>query len=358
MKIPFFFNQREQTDFLSKNAQGLLEVIKSGKILQGSFSELLEARLAKHHAVKHCSVVGSGSDALFFAIESLKLAPGSKIAIPAFTFVATGMQVLRSKNIPVLVDVQKNGLISLEEVQSHKDVKAVVLVDLFGDQGFDPEIFDYCNRYKIKILIDGAQGFLRFPEYIRRQAEAITLSFDPTKILNSISSGGAVLTNSTSTKLLVTQMRYHGKVNGDYSGVGYNSQLSEISSFILVKKLETEIEHGRSRRLSNSQKIMECFCADVVGENFKNHSLHKLVFSTSERQKLVSYLKSKNIETRIHYEKHLGEYDAFRSFSDNPLPMSKHLTNTLITLPNSPSMSDPELHYICEVLSTWKEKNK
>ncbi|MCH7972150.1 MAG: DegT/DnrJ/EryC1/StrS family aminotransferase, partial [Chloroflexi bacterium] len=104
MNIPFMrldrlFEQHKDT------IMGLCEqVFSHGQVLQGPEVAALEEQLCAVVGTSHAVAVGSGTDALYFALISAGVGPGDRVAVPAMTFVATASPVIRAGAIPVFVD--------------------------------------------------------------------------------------------------------------------------------------------------------------------------------------------------------------------------------------------------------------
>ncbi|XVU27898.1 DegT/DnrJ/EryC1/StrS family aminotransferase [Actinoplanes sp. CA-054009] len=95
--------------------------------------ELFERRFAGEFAsylgVRHCVPTDHGSSALLIALESLGLAEGDLVLVPALTWTATATAVLRAGLLPVLADVDpRTGSIGPEALRDNPDVRAVVAV--------------------------------------------------------------------------------------------------------------------------------------------------------------------------------------------------------------------------------------
>ena len=95
--------------------------------------ELFERRFASEFAsylgARHCVPTDHGSSAVLIALESLGLAEGDAVLVPALTWTATATAVLRAGLLPVLADVDpRTGSIGPEALRDNADVRAVVAV--------------------------------------------------------------------------------------------------------------------------------------------------------------------------------------------------------------------------------------
>lgn len=75
-----------------------------GPDLQGTVADF-EAGVCTELGVKHAVAVSSGTAALRCALAALKIGPGARVVVPAFTFVATVNAVVAAGATPVFADV-------------------------------------------------------------------------------------------------------------------------------------------------------------------------------------------------------------------------------------------------------------
>ena len=147
------------------------EVIASSRFIGGSKVSELEEKLAAYVGVKHCVTCGNGTDALELALMAWGIGEGDAVFVPDFTFFSSGEVVAILGATPVFVDVEEDTFnmdaSSLEKAiarviaDGNLRPSVVVPVDLFGLPANFPEIRKVADKYGLKILEDGAQGFGR-----------------------------------------------------------------------------------------------------------------------------------------------------------------------------------------------------
>ena len=86
------------------------QVLNSGRISYGPFSQKFEQEFAALHGAKHAILSNSGTSPLLVALQTMKelhgWQEGDEVIVPALTFVASVNVVLQSGLTPVLVDVE------------------------------------------------------------------------------------------------------------------------------------------------------------------------------------------------------------------------------------------------------------
>ena len=80
------------------------ETMSSGYYILGSKVKEFENNFSKFVGAKYCVGVASGLDALTIALKSLNLEKGIEVIVPANTYIATFIAILRAGYIPVPVD--------------------------------------------------------------------------------------------------------------------------------------------------------------------------------------------------------------------------------------------------------------
>ena len=113
------------------------------------------------------------------------------------------------------------------------------------------EIEEIATRRGLVLIEDAAQGLGAQSKGrpVGSLGHVSCLSFDPTKVIGSFSSAGAVVTDDPEIARRVTMQRYHGRDPGthEYDSLGYNSQLSTEMAAMLVFKLSKMCEWEEER---------------------------------------------------------------------------------------------------------------
>ncbi len=93
-----------------------------------------EEELRRYFGSKHALAVSSGTTALVLAIMASGIPPGSLIACPGFTFVATPSSITLAGCKPFLVDVDENLHMDIADLRRRwtPDIKAIMVVHMRG----------------------------------------------------------------------------------------------------------------------------------------------------------------------------------------------------------------------------------
>src|SRR3546814_16456552 len=88
-------------------------VLASGQVLQGAFVATFEQRVAEISGRQQAVAVGSGTDALFFALVGAGVGPGDEGLVSSVTFLASATAIVRTGSQPLFLDIVSE--LSLEE---------------------------------------------------------------------------------------------------------------------------------------------------------------------------------------------------------------------------------------------------
>lgn len=355
--IPFFGVAREyaacQKDMLPLVERTLL----SGGLLQGSDVKALERELAEYCGREHAVAVGSCTDALFFSLIGAGVEPGDEVLVPDFSFVASASCILRAGATPVFCEVDEWGNMDLDKAAQlvTPRTRAVVYVHLYGRMGDPAAVEAFAEERELALIEDAAQaiGAMHADRRAGSMGLAGCISFDPTKPLCCLGSGGAVTTDDEQLAADIRALRYHGRdASRRFARLGYNSQMPSASAALLRYKLRQDPAWGDRRRAiaARYNEALAPLGAKVPREQpGQRHIYHKYVIQTPRRDELAAHLKGAGVEVMVHYSTPLHAHPLFADSLpaagvDNPV--ASRLAATALSLPMHPWLSDEEVDYV------------
>lgn len=364
MLIPFMRLDRQFADLKSDIMQQTEAVLSHGRVLQGPEVSTLEERLAEYHQVSHAVAVGSGTDALTIGLKALGLKPGGRVAVTAFSFVASASAIALAGGIPVFVDIDENYLTDREQLLSlirNKQIDGLIAVHLYGQMMDLDEIYAEAKANDIFVIEDAAQclGATRSGKTPGHCSDITCLSFDPTKGIGAYGSGGAALTQSDDLAEKLARLRYHGHVgNRIYEEIGFNTQLPSIQAAWISVKLD-HLEEWTQKRIDIAERFTRTLhdlpniqVPSALPNNV--HIFHKYVLQMPNRHRnaLEAFLKEKGIGTSIHYANPLHQQPCFSKLIGTPpaLPNAERAAQEVLSLPIYPELTDDEVAFICQTV--------
>jgi len=360
--IPFFAGERTWAARGARYAQLMAAALATGRALQGPAVAAFEATLAERCERRHAVAVGSGTDALFFALVAAGVRPGDEVVVPAISFIATASCVLRAGAVPVFADVDEHLLLDPEAARAalSQRMRAILAVDLYGQVVDAPALQALADEHGVALVEDASQA-LGARAADGRPAGAVGLlsccSFDPTKTVAAPGSGGAVLTDDDDLAAHVRRLRWHGRDgDGRHVELGYNSQLPTASAAVLHDKLVRDDAAWTARR----RAIAARYDAALDGSSHRpvgvapgrTHVFHKYVVRSPDRDGLREHLRVRGVTTLVHYAAPLARQPMFDGrCRELPCPAAGQACAEVLSLPIHAQLTDAEVDRVCTALA-------
>jgi len=379
-------------------------------LTSGRYTEEFEKEFANYLGVRYCSLVNSGSSANLCAFMALtspllgdrQVKPGDEMITVAAGFPTTVTPAIQYGVIPVFIDVtipQYNmDVTKLEEALSEK-TKVVMAAHTLGNP-FDLKVVkEFCDKHKLWLIEDNcdALGSKYWINGVEKFSGTIgdigTSSFYPPHHM-TMGEGGAVYTNNPLLNKCIRSMRDWGRdcVCGSgqdnlcghrfdrqygelplgydhkyvYSHFGYNLKATDMQAAVgcaQIKKFPNFVK----RRRHNFEKLhegLECVSEKLIlpeaCENSKP-SWFGFILTCKEgvdRNKIVPYIESKGIQTRMLFAGNLTKHPCFDQMreSGQGYRIVGGLTNTDYIMNNTfwvgvyPGMTDEMIDYMIKMI--------
>lgn len=343
--ITLFQNQRNWDQIRSRVMHLIDQDHSVGQAQNSSLVRHLEAQLAERFARRYCVTTGSCSDALTIALQTLDLAPNSRIAVSNYTFTASAHAIARAGHMAVPIDVCDNYCIDPSLIQN---CQATMAVDIFGNMSDWRSL----NSLNMPVICDAAQSFESHngDSWSASNGVISCVSFSPSKTISSWGSGGALLTDDADLADLARRLRLHGKLNNNDASVqaGMNSMLSTFEAACVLAGLELAESWQRRRQIIAEYLISSSVYASAMDLHLSQHTLHKLVFQCDNRDAVIKEFKKANIDCAVHYSRLINDEPLYGT--DKAMPVSDRLKNISFTVPNQHTLTDPEVEQIAKAL--------
>ncbi|MCR4621548.1 MAG: DegT/DnrJ/EryC1/StrS family aminotransferase [Clostridiales bacterium] len=342
---------------------GIAAVIDSSAFILGKPVTELENKLAEYVGRKHCIGCGNGTDALQLALMIWGIGPGDAIFTSDFTYFASAGTSSILGATPVLVDIDLETFnispAALENqikrvIDEGKLTPKVILpVDLFGLPADYDRILPIAEKYGLKVLEDGAQGF---GGNIRGKktcsfGDISTTSFFPAKPLGCYGDGGAVFTDDDEVDARLRSLRAQGKSpvdKYDNREIGMNSRLDTLQAAILLPKFKAfvdyELDAVNKVAIWYTERLKEKYVTPVVPDGFySSWAQYTVLLEDKEtRDAMQKRLKGKGIPSMVYYPRGLHQQEAYKwmNLPDEWYPNTIEATKRVLSLPMHPYMSE------------------
>lgn len=353
--------------------EGIQAVINSTAFINGKPVAELENKLAEYVGRKHCVACGNGTDALQLALMIWGVGPGDAVFTSDFTYFASAGSSSILGATPVLVDIDLDTFnmspAALEDqikrvlAEGKLTPKVVVPVDLFGQPANYDLILPIAEKYGLKVLEDGAQGF---GGNIRGKlacsfGDMSTTSFFPAKPLGCYGDGGAVFTDDDEVDARLRSLRMQGKSpvdKYDNREIGMNSRLDTIQAAILLPKFKAFVEHEIDdvNRVAGwyTERLKDKFVTPTVLPGFLSSWAQYTILleNKAARDAMQAKLKENGIPSMIYYPRGLHQQEAYKwmGLDDTMYPNTIEATSRCLSLPMHPYLKETDVDMICKVL--------
>jgi len=364
-----FNNLRASDPSLAQEVrEAALRVLDRGWYVLGPEVEAFEAALAAYHGIEHAVGVASGTDAIELALRAAGVGAGDEVITVSHTAVATVCAIERAGAKPVLVDVDPVSY-TMDPASAAAAVgprtKAIVPVHLYGHPADMPSLVALAERHHLLLIEDGAQahGARLGGRLVGTFGHLGAFSFYPTKNLGACGDGGAIVTASAQLAARLRRLRTYGQVTRDrHVERGVNSRLDEIQAAILSVKLKHLDEHNEVRRAlaARYDRLLEPVERPRVrgGGVEVNHVYHLYVIRCRDRDALQAGLRSRGVETLVHYPVpvHLQEAYADLGYRRGDLPVTERVVEEILSLPMYVGLSVDEVDAVAHAVNARAAK--
>lgn len=209
-------------------AQAMLEVLRSGQLVQGPQCAAFERAIADLMGVRHGVAVSSGMSALHLAMLAMNIGEGDEVILSSYVCEALLDAVLHCRAKPVIVDVESgSGNINPAAVAGAitKKTRLIVAAHMFGM----PAKVDELLATGIDVLEDCALsiGAKRSGRVVGSLGKAAIVSFHATKMLCT-GEGGMICTSDENIAARASDLRDY--TSRDDFRLRFNCKLTELAA--------------------------------------------------------------------------------------------------------------------------------
>lgn len=358
--IPLVDLAAQHADIADAVAAGFARVLSSMQLIDGPEVAAFEREYAEFQQIAHCVGVANGTDALELALRAAGIGPGDEVIVPANSFIASALAVLRAGARPVLVDCDpEHGLIDPKLVAQciRAQTRAIMPVHLYGQMAPVEQLAQVAPG--LMIIEDAAQvqGASRLGRPAGAFGIAAGTSFYPGKNLGAYGDAGAVLTGSVAVAERLRALRNYGSERKyHHPEVGFNSRLDPLQAVVLRAKLAHLAAWNQRRadvaaRYDNwLSELPEVQRPAVLAGNV--HVWHLYVIQVDERDRILAALHAAGIGAAIHYPlpMHLQGALAGLGYRCGDFPVAEARASRMLSLPMYPHLRIDDQRRVVAVL--------
>ncbi|MEI4716149.1 DegT/DnrJ/EryC1/StrS family aminotransferase [Bacillus cereus] len=324
-----------------------------------------ERELAVKVGSKAAAALSSGTAAIHLALKSAGVGEGDIVFCQTLTFSATANPIIYQNATPVFIDSDYKTWNmcpkALEEAfKKYPNVKAVIVVHLYGLSADMDKIIELCKEYDVTLIEDAAESLGTYykGKHTGSFGEYGIFSFNGNKIITT-SGGGMLVSNDeervSKVRFWATQSRDQAR-HYQHSELGFNYRMSNVVAGIgrgQLKVLDQRVQKKRyifdfyKRELGNLEGI-EFMPSNEWNE--PNYWLSSMTLNGKIRPiDVMEALEKENIESRpvwkpMHMQPFFEKYDFVGT------DVSEKLFENGICLPSDTKMTEADLEKVVKII--------
>ena len=327
--------------------------------------DAFEKEICEYTGAKCAAALSAGTAAIHMALKAVGIKPGDIVFCPSLTFSASANPIIYEQGTPVFIDSDyktwnMDPNLLAEAFEKYPDVKAVIVVHLYGQPADLDPIVKLCKEHNVPLIEDAAEslGAKYKGKYTGTFGDYGIFSFNGNKIITT--SGGGMLVSPYEERIQkvrfwATQARDKAR-HYQHSELGYNYRMSNIAAGIgrgQLKILDQRVAKKREIYDFYKKTLSQLEGLSLMPINdWSEPNCWLTVIQLHGKVKpldVMLALEKENIESRpVWKPMHLQPY--FEKYNIIGGDVSKDLFENGVCLPSDTKLTEEELKHIAEVI--------
>ncbi|RDU22105.1 DegT/DnrJ/EryC1/StrS family aminotransferase [Anaerosacchariphilus polymeriproducens] len=328
-----------------------------------------ETELSSIVGSKDAAALSAGTASIHLALKAVGVEEGDIVFCPSLTFSATANPIIYQNAIPVFIDSDEHTWNMSPEAlkkafEKFPNVKAVLVVHLYGLAANMDEIVSICKAYNVPIIEDAAEslGTTIRGKHTGTFGDFGVYSFNGNKIITT-SGGGMVVSNREDAKEKIAKIRFWATQSREparhyeHKEIGFNYRMSNVAAGIGRGQLRVLNDRIKKKQYiynyyKNELKDLEGLTFMPVHE-WENSNCWLTCIQLSGKIRpidIILALEAENIESRpIWKPMHMQPFFEAYDYIDHGSVAEKLFENG-VCLPSDTKMVNDELERICKII--------
>ncbi len=298
-------------DINETDIDAVVNVLRSGHLVQGKNVQLLEEEFSGRHGTTYGIAASNGTATLHLALKAMGIGSGDEVIVPAFSYIATANAVELVGAKPVFVDIDINTF-NIDDEQCEKIItpktKAIIPVHEFGLACNIDTICSIASKYQLFVIEDAAcaLGAKLHGKPVGSFGDIGSFSLHPRKSITS-GEGGVLITDKEFLFHKIKQLRNHGielrEGIMEFIEAGYNYRLTDFQAALALSQMKR-----LDSILNRKQRLAEIYLNEIKNPRItlpsvpadRKHTwqtFHLLLPDEYDQVIVMNQLKQKNIGT-------------------------------------------------------------
>jgi dTDP-4-amino-4,6-dideoxygalactose transaminase len=341
--------------------KAVLAAMDGRQYILGPECREFEADLARDTGTRHAVLTSSATAALWMTLRALGVKAGDEVLAPSHTAFPTIEAICFAGATPVFVDADEFYTLDAGDAAARLTPRTVgiVPVHLYGQPVDLAAVRALARRAGLWMLEDcaQAQGASWQGQRVGSFGRAAVYSFYPSKNLPVMGDGGCVLTNDDEIAARCRRLRNHGRLSKDlHAEVGFNLRFNELQAAaarVLLRRLDVMNDHRRALAGRYAQGLAGLPLELPREREGARHVYHLYVVGTPRRDELAAFLKTRGVQTGIHYPVPTHRQPAVARLEPPALPRTERLAREILSLPMSAMHTEAEIDRVIEAVRAF-----
>lgn len=337
----------------------------------GPHVDAFEKEIASFVGKNNAAALSSGTAAIHMALKAVGIRKGDIVFCSSLTFSASANPIIYENAIPVFIDSDEetfnmNPVALKKAFKKYPNVKAVVVVNLYGQSADIDPLLALCNQYNVPLIEDAAESL--GATYKGRMSGSFgkigIYSFNGNKIITT-SGGGMVVCDDNN---LIKKIRFWSTQSREkeryyqHKELGYNYRMSNICAAIgrgqltvINDRLEKKKEIYEMYK-EGFQDIDDLSMMNICEYGKPNYWLSVVLTKPASKVKpldMVVALENENIDSRpiwkpMHLQPFFMKYDFISQLDEGSI--SEDLFNRGLCLPSDTKMTKEEQQRVIDAI--------
>lgn len=353
----------------------------------GPYVNEFEQRIASYVNAKGAVSCQNGTAGLHVALQVCGVTREDEVLVPTLTFIAAVNSVKYIGAEPIFMDCDDSLTMNVDKlryfceqectytdgklINSHtqKQIKALLVVHVFGNMADMEKIMEIANRFNLKVVEDATEALGTYytnGKYRGKYAGTIgtvgVYSFNGNKI---ITTGGGGMIVSEDEALLKRAKHLTTQAKSDelyyiHDEIGYNyrmtnlqaalglAQLEQLEDFIRIKEENYHLYQEQLREISGLSLLD--FREDIR-PNYWFYALFCDEPYPLHRDELIQYLSEHKIQSRPIWGL-ISDQKPYQGSQTYQIEKARFYLNHVVNIPCSSNLSKEDVMYVVECLKS------
>ncbi|AFA49203.1 LegC family aminotransferase [Acetobacterium woodii] len=358
----------------------------------GPYVDEFETKVAKYVNSKKAVSCQNGTSGLHIALEICNIHNNDEVIVPTLTFIAAINPVSYVGANPIFMDCDDTLTLDVKKLQlfitqgctfkdgqlinnqTHRPIKAILVVHVFGNMADMVGIMSLATQYNLKVIEDATEAlgtYYTSGKYKNKFAGTIgdvgVYSFNGNKIITT-GGGGMIVSDNENYLIKAKHLTTQAKSDTLYythDMIGYNYRMTNLQAALglgQMEQLETFINIKKTNYEKYQYEISMIAGLDLLKfrantrPNYWFYALYINDIFSMNRDELITYLLSKNIQTRPIWGL-ISDQKPYQKSQTYQISLAKDYWQHVINLPCSSNLSSSDITYIIECLKKLVRSN-